>query len=680
MPLKPGTVLWHRYRIESVLGQGGMGAVCRAIDINLGVPVAVKENLFTTEEFARQFRREATILASLRHPNLPRVTDHFVIPGEGQYLVMDFVAGEDLRQRLERSGPVPETECLPWFLEICDALAYLHSRVPPILHRDIKPGNIKLTPDGKAYLVDFGLAKVVEDTGSTTTGAKAMTPGFSPPEQYGSGRTDPRTDVYSLGATMYASMAARIPEDALERAMGREHLTPLRERNPQVSPSVARAVEKALEVRPEDRYQSVVEFGAALRAAAVASRPTVVRHYPYLEHTAVRSTDTVVAAPKSRPVRRKPRPTWPWLAVGATGVALLAGVALLPVIRGSLGGLLSPSNFTSPTTLPGPTMSLPLVSPTVGLPVVVPTAAPAFLTPSQPGLTEVPTPGATPVGGGMGQLAFASNRTGVAQIYLINFDGTGLVQLTHQSDGACQPAWSPDGARLAFISPCRANSDYYDGSQIFLINADGTGVEPLPSFPGGDFDPAWSPDGQRIAFSSTRDLHAQIYIMDLATKVATLLRKSPGADSQPIWSPSGAELLYVSRQSGPSQLWSIPVTGGGSQFSRSGSRDDSHPDWSYDGQLILFEQDIGGISRLVVTRFEDRGVPENRLCPSGDMSTMPMAEGRFSPDRNWVAFETWPTGANHEIAIMSSACSNYKELTDDPALDFDPAWRPYWSP
>jgi hypothetical protein len=96
--------------------------------------------------------------------------------------------------------------------------------------------------------------------------------------------------------------------------------------------------------------------------------------------------------------------------------------------------------------------------------------------------------------------------------------------------------------------------------------------------------------------------------------------------------------------------------------------------------LILFEQDIGGISRLVVTRFEDRGVPENRLCPSGDMSTMPMAEGRFSPDRNWVAFETWPTGANHEIAIMSSACSNYKELTDDPALDFDPAWRPYWSP
>src|SRR5512137_1126877 len=116
MPLKPGFILRNRYRIESVLGQGGMGAVYKAVDVNLGVTVAVKENLFTTEEFARQFRREATILASLRHPNLPRVTDHFVVEGEGQYLVMDFVQGDDLRQKLERGGPVREEEALPWFL------------------------------------------------------------------------------------------------------------------------------------------------------------------------------------------------------------------------------------------------------------------------------------------------------------------------------------------------------------------------------------------------------------------------------------------------------------------------------------------------------------------------------------------------------------------------------------
>ncbi len=676
MPLQPGTVLWHRYRIESVLGQGGMGAVCRAIDINLGVAVAVKENLFTTEEFARQFKREATILASLRHPNLPRVTDHFVIPGEGQYLVMDFVAGEDLRQRLERSGPVPESESLPWFLEICDALAYLHTRVPAILHRDIKPGNIKLTPDGKAMLVDFGLAKVVDDSGSTTTGAKAMTPGFSPPEQYGSGRTDPRTDIYSLGATMYASLTARIPEDALERAMGREHLTPVRERNPQVSSGVARAIEKALEVKPEDRYQSLAEFASALRAASTASRPTVVRHYPYLERTAARSAQTVVAAPKSRPVRRRPRPIWPWLAVGATGVALLAGAALLPVIRGSLGGLLTPPAVGSPSPDTGPAPTRLQPTPTEGLPVLVPTTPPSLPTPSLPGPTLAPTPGATPAGGGEGQLAFASNRTGPAQIYLINFDGTGLVQLTDQSDGACQPAWSPDGSRLAFTSPCRTNSEYYEGSQIFLINADGTGLEPLPYVPGGDFDPAWSPDGKRIAFGSMRDRHAQVYVIDLATKVTTNLSRNAAAESQPAWSPSGAEILYVSHRAGPAELWIMPETGGGQKFSRSGSRDDTHPDWSHDGGLILFEQDIGGISRLVGTLYDDRGVPENRVCPSGSLSTIPMAEGRLSPDHAWIVFETWPSGSNHEIAVMSSACTNYQELTDDPALDFDPAWRP----
>ena len=166
MPLKPGETLHDRYHIESILGQGGMGAVYKAKDKNLNVEVAVKENLFTTKDFARQFEREARILASLRHPNLPRVTDHFVIPGQGQYLIMDYIEGHDLRERIESKGVIAEGEAVPWFLETCDALAYLHGRRPyAILHRDIKPGNIKVTPDNRALLVDFGLAKVVDDSG-----------------------------------------------------------------------------------------------------------------------------------------------------------------------------------------------------------------------------------------------------------------------------------------------------------------------------------------------------------------------------------------------------------------------------------------------------------------------------------------------------------------------------------
>lgn len=134
MTLERGYLLHKRYRILEVLGQGGMGSVYRALDENLGVEVAVKENLFTTEEYARQFRLEAVILANLRHPNLPRVTDHFVVSGQGQYLVMDFIEGEDLRQRMERQGVVSDQEAILIGAAICDALTYLHTRRPPIIH------------------------------------------------------------------------------------------------------------------------------------------------------------------------------------------------------------------------------------------------------------------------------------------------------------------------------------------------------------------------------------------------------------------------------------------------------------------------------------------------------------------------------------------------------------------
>ncbi len=196
MPLAPGTLLNNRYRIVSILGQGGMGAVYRASDEHLLLHVAVKENLFLTEEYGRQFQREAHILAGLRHPNLPHVSDYFMMENQGQYLVMDYVEGEDLRQRMERMGTLPERETILIGISICDALTYLHTRRAPIVHRDIKPGNIKVTPDGQAVLVDFGLAKIMQGAQVTSTGARAMTPGYSPPEQYGTARTDHRSDIY----------------------------------------------------------------------------------------------------------------------------------------------------------------------------------------------------------------------------------------------------------------------------------------------------------------------------------------------------------------------------------------------------------------------------------------------------------------------------------------------------
>src|SRR5512137_134976 len=242
--LEPGAFLHKRYRIVEILGQGGMGSVYRAVDENLGMDVAVKENLYTSQEYARQFRLEAVILANLRHPNLPRVTDHFVIGDQGQYLIMDYIEGEDLRQRMERSGPISEEEAILIGAAMCDALHFLHTRKPAIIHRDVKPGNVRISPDGHVYLVDFGLAKLIRGGQATTTGARAMTPGYSPPEQYGTARTDLRTDVYSLGATLYAGLTGIIPEDGLARAMDNVELTPIRKRNPRVSKKLAATIEK----------------------------------------------------------------------------------------------------------------------------------------------------------------------------------------------------------------------------------------------------------------------------------------------------------------------------------------------------------------------------------------------------------------------------------------------------
>jgi serine/threonine protein kinase len=690
MPLQAGSILRHRYRIEGVLGQGGMGAVYKAFDINLGVAVAVKENLFTTEEYARQFKREATILASLRHPNMPRVTDHFVIEGEGQYLVMDFIQGVDLREKLESEGTISEGEALPWFLEICDALAYLHSRNPPILHRDIKPGNIKITPEGRAMLVDFGLAKVVDRGSTTTTGAKAMTPGFSPPEQYGTGRTDPRTDVYSLGATIYAALTATIPEDSLERAMGREELTPIRKRKSTVSPALARVISKALSVDPADRYQSIAEMASALASSTRATNPTVVRGLTNLKPQQI---TTPVAGEGERALlvsqrltgRRIPRWTF---AVLAAIVLLGGGFLFAPNLGAALGSVFK--RQTPPPTVVQSSTDIPQIQPTATEVVVLPppTATPTTIQP-EPSETAIEATAvllpatATPTGGGVGQIAFASNRSGVPQIYLINIDGTGVQQLTNLDDGACQPAWSPAGDQLVFTSPCRANQEQYPGSSLWLISVDFAGNASDPSqlrtAPGGDFDPAWDPNGGRIAFTSVRDNRPQIYVMDINGENLANLNSDLAHNRQPAWAPSGSQIVFTSTRGGQTEIWRMPAGGGDvSRFSfSSGDERDVHAAWSSDGQLILYERRSSGIPRLIAAPFSEGGYRTNRVCPEGQRAAQPMSEPSWSPDGQWVVFESWPDGVNHNVAIMRSSCTNYFEVSSDPALDFDAAWRPW---
>jgi serine/threonine protein kinase len=260
--LLKGKILNDRYRIIQSLGQGGFGAVYLAEDLGRGKNCAIKENLDDSPANRSRFLREASILYNLHHPNLPEVWDHFVIPGEGQYLVMEFVEGLSLIDILEHEGkPLSELRVVNWISQVCDALAYLHSQNPPIIHRDIKPGNIRITSQGKAILVDFGIAKVYDEFSRTSTMARAITPGYSPLEQYGLGRTDGRSDVYALGATAYKLLTNIQPEPSVDIAAGTAHSPKLvHEINPKVSREVSLAIGRAMQLKIDQRTASIKQF------------------------------------------------------------------------------------------------------------------------------------------------------------------------------------------------------------------------------------------------------------------------------------------------------------------------------------------------------------------------------------------------------------------------------------
>ncbi|HYX50496.1 MAG TPA: protein kinase [Ktedonobacteraceae bacterium] len=246
----------------SVIGRGGMAAVYKANDTRQGNLVAIKEmSLSTVAEDERSqaiqnFLAEARILSRLNHPNLPAFTDFFT-EGARHFLVMEFIDGSTLEDLLERNkGPFSEPRVLGWARQLCDVLEYLHNQQPPVIFRDMKPSNIMLTRSGRIKLIDFGIARLFRNRGSQDTQVLG-TPGFAPPEQYGSAQTDERSDIYSLAMTLFQLLTRSISENGFG-------LTNVHANFPHISPPVARALEKATSLRPEDRYESIVVFRRAL--------------------------------------------------------------------------------------------------------------------------------------------------------------------------------------------------------------------------------------------------------------------------------------------------------------------------------------------------------------------------------------------------------------------------------
>lgn len=659
MPLQPGEIVHNRYKIESTIAQGGMGAVYLARDLSLDISVAVKENLGGTESFARQFRREGTVLAGLVHPNLPRVTDHFVSETGSQYLVMDFISGEDLREMIKRMGPLPEDLVLRVGITICSALTYLHTHQPPILHRDIKPGNIKITPGGEIFLVDFGLVKVVQGSGATTTGAQSLTPGYAPPEQYGGG-TDQRSDVYSLGATLYAALTGKIPEDGISRAMGNSRLTPISNHRSSVDPRISAAIEKALSIEPEKRFQTAVEFQEVLFSLLPPSEQTqeLAGIEPTISDQGKGSVPTAQTHKNS-----------PWRIIGIAS-AVIIFIALVASAE-SLVRMMIPSRSTAPTNLPA------IINTKTFIVIPSPTnpTSPAASTLTNQVLLllpETPTPTQVSDTAPGGMIAFASDREGLPQVFLLNLSDGSDQKATNLAQGACQPVWSPKGDRLVVISPCTGDTVPHKKASLYLINPDGSGLTSLITMPGGDFDPDWSPDGNKIAFTSLRDSTEKtvklfIYVYDLVNGKSTRILKTTPNQQNPQYSPDGSRIAFEMFPTNESQIYVMQADGSNpSQVTTLTEGAARFPAWFADGLNLMFTR-VAKSGTLWEKGIDGSG---SKMQPMLGI-TRPVKNASFSPDGMWLIYEY-----EGDIWRLPAAGGPAENLTQSESKDFDPAWRP----
>jgi len=270
--IETGKVLQQRYRIDRQIGQGGMGAVYIATDERFGSTVAIKETLFMDDNYRKAIEREARLLNSLKHAALPRVSDHF-LEENVQFLVMEYIPGEDLSNMLESGTKFDVDRVLKWADQLLDALDFLHNQSIPVIHRDIKPQNLKITARDQIILLDFGLAKGNPTDAGHQTAAKSIfgySRNYASIEQIQGTGTDPRSDLYSLAATLYHLLTAVPPEDALTRAMAvlsskPDPLQPANLLRPDISRGVAGVLQKALSLNADDRPATAAEMRDMLR-------------------------------------------------------------------------------------------------------------------------------------------------------------------------------------------------------------------------------------------------------------------------------------------------------------------------------------------------------------------------------------------------------------------------------
>ncbi len=657
--LIPGSLLHKRYRILRTLGKGGMGMVYLAEDGTLNKQVAIKANFSLGEDSADQFLQEAHLLAALHHANLPRVTDYFIeIPY--QYLVMDYLPGDDLQTLLEREGRQPLEKVLVWVDQLADALQYMHNQTPPVVHRDIKPANIKLRTDGSAALVDFGIAKAAETAQKTAAGAMGFTPGFAPPEQSGGGRTGPFSDQYALAATLYTMLTGIRPVDSVKRVLENAVIPPARELLPGFPQNVSDALKRALELRPEDRFDSVRDFLDALKAPSFRWSGPLPR------------------------VESQKRPAWFYPAIG---LIVFLVIAILGVSAVAYFQLIKTTDATE-------AVSNTAVSTKEGLfTITAPVNFPSSSATLNPTLTAEPadptaSPEPTRVLLASGKwLAFISNRGDgkTGQLWLakigLNNDGKPAPitarQLTNGDGEKFRPAWSPDGKFILYSAPA-ASGAKTDGLDIWRIPVEGGEPVDLSNRQGDELYPAWSPKGDLISFTSDsrEDGVLQLYTMDTGGEEKTRI-STDFEEMQGIWPPDMRVLFFVIHannnyyffQRASAKDYKTPQPYDTNQiFGRLGQVTD--PDFSKDGSLLAYTRSKGRDRRIGVAEYAARGAVSSLITTTGKDY-----DPSWSADDKWIAFTSERDG-KAQIYIMTAAGLLQTDISPLTAQDFDPAWQP----
>jgi serine/threonine protein kinase len=643
-----------QYHIVREIGRGGMAVVYRAYQPALDRYVAVKvlpQELAFDQQFVERFQREAKAVARLNHPHI--VTVHDVGQDKGLYfIVMEYVDGPSLTQLLDQQGTLSPEQATRIVSQVSWALDYAHRQ--GFVHRDIKPGNILLGPEGTAKLTDFGIVKAAEGTRLTETGTLLGTPEYMSPEQAAGREIGRGTDVYSLGVVAYEMLSGRVPFAGETMAVLHAHVYDPPDLS--VLPRGARrVVGKALAKDPRKRHASAGALAQALEAA-------------FEENSA-----------SPAPLRK-----WAW-AIGAVGAAFVAAVALTVIAFVNLPRFLptTPTSRVPAVALeatdtlppPGPTETATLIP--SATPSAEPTDAPTTAPPPSPPPTEpIPSPTSPPIAPPQTQrIAFVrvdqdtdndggldwNDRRG---IYVMSATGADLQRLTSQSADAYSPAWSPDGQRLAYA--CRQGGDW----EICVMDAGGANLRTLTSNVVDDEGPSWSPDGYRIAFHSTRHGNDEIYVMGADGSNVVRLTQHAAEDKYPVWSPDGQMIAFHSDRDGNQEVYVMNRDGTGQTNLTQHSGDDWWPAWSPDGGTIAFVCMRYGVAEICLVDLNTRAV--TRLTHS----TAGCASPAWSPDGSRVAFARWETSKNCEIYCVDRDGQNLQRLTNHVGLDTRPAWSP----